>query len=77
MAGFDATMGGSTATSFISIDEADALLLNTQYNTLWQGNTEAEKSQHLCAATFWLDQIDYKGTRCNPSTDNENTSQTE
>ena len=71
MAGFDATLGGSAATSYISIDEADALLTNTQYTTAWQSNTEAEKSEYLVAATFWLDQIDYAGTRCNPSTDNE------
>ena len=70
MAGFDATLGGSAATSYITVDEADELLLNTQYNATWQGNTEAQKSQHLVAATFWLDQIDYAGTRCNPSTDN-------
>ena len=70
MAGFDSTLGGSAATSYISIAEADALLANTQFNATWQGNTEAQKSQHLVAATFWLDQIDYAGERCNPSTDN-------
>ena len=70
MAGFDATLGGSTATSYISIDEADALLLNTRYNPTWQGNTEAEKSQYLVSATFWLEQVTYAGTRCSPSTDN-------
>ena len=70
MAGFDATLGGSSATSYISIDVADVLLANTQYNGAWQGNTEAQKSEYLAAATFWLDQIDYAGTRCNPSTDN-------
>ena len=70
MAGFDATLGGSAATSYITVDEADALLSNTQFSTQWQSNTEAEKSQYLNAATFWLDQVDYAGTRCNPSTDN-------
>ena len=70
MAGFDATLGGSAATSYITDAEADALLSNTQFNGQWQGNTTAEKQQHLVSATFWLDQIDYAGTRCNPSTDN-------
>ena len=70
MAGFNATLGGSDATSYISIEVADALLANTQYIGTWQGNTEAQKSEYLVAATFWLDQIDYAGTRCNPSTDN-------
>ena len=52
MAGFDATLGGATATSYISIAEADAFLANTQYTGTWQGNTEAEKSKYLNAATF-------------------------
>lgn len=70
MAGFDPTLGGSAATSYISIQEADDLLTNTQYQTQWQSNTEAQKSEYLVAATFWLDQINYAGTRCSPSTDN-------
>ena len=70
MAGFDATLGGSAATSYITDGEADALLANTQYNTQWQSNTAAEKQQHLTAATFWLDQLNYAGTRGSPSTDN-------
>ena len=70
MAGFDSTLGGSTATSYISIDEADSLLTNTRYITTWQGNTEAQKSEYLVSATFWLDQLKYVGTRCSPSTDN-------
>ena len=69
MAGFDATLGGSAATSYITDAEADALLVNTQFNSQWQGNTTAEKQQHLVAATFWLDQVDYAGTRCNPRLD--------
>ena len=70
MAGFDATLGGSAATSYVSIAEADALLTNTRYNTAWQANTEAQKSEYLVSATFWLDTLDYVGTRCSPSTDN-------
>ena len=70
MAGFDPTLGGASATSYISIAEADDFLSNTQYTTTWQGNTEAEKSKYLNAATFWLNTLDYVGTRCHPSTDN-------
>ena len=71
MAGFDATLGGSTATSYITIAEADDLLSNTRFTTTWQANTEAQKSEYLVAATFWLDQVDYAGTRCSPSTDDD------
>ena len=70
MAGFNSTLGGSASTSYISIAEADDLLSNTRYTATWQGNTEAQKSDHLVSATFWLDQLNYVGTRCSPSTDN-------
>ena len=70
MAGFNATLGGSAATSYITVDVADGWLVNTRFNTAWQGNTEAQKSEYLVAATFWLDQVNYAGTRCSPSTDN-------
>ena len=70
MAGFNSTLGGSASTSYISIAEADDLLTNTRYTTTWQGNTEAQKSEYLVSATFWLDQLNYVGTRCSPSTDN-------
>ena len=71
MAGFDATLGGAAATSYVTIAEADDFLSNTQYTTTWQGNTEAEKSKYLNAATFWLETLNYGGTRCDPSTDND------
>ena len=70
MAGFNPTLGGSVATSYISVAEADDILSNTQYTGTWQGNTEAEKSKYLNAATFWLETLDYQGERCSPSTDN-------
>ena len=70
MAGFNSTLGGSESTSYISIAEADDLLINTRYNTAWQSNTEVQKSEYLVSATFWLDQLKYAGTRCSPSTDN-------
>ena len=70
MAGFDATLGGSAATSYVSIAEADDILSNSRYTGTWQGNTEADKSNYLNAATLWLETLDYVGTRCSPSTDN-------
>ena len=48
-----------------------SFLANTRFTATWQGNTEAQKSEYLVAATFWLDQVDYAGTRCSPSTDND------
>ena len=75
MAGFNSTLGGSASTSYISIAEADDLLTNSRYNTEWQSNTEAEKSEYLVSATFWLETLNYGGTRCSPSTDDEDKPQ--
>ena len=75
MAGFNSTLGGSASTSYISIAEADDLLTNSRYNTTWQSNTEAQKSEYLVSATFWLETLNYGGTRCSPSTDDANLPQ--
>ena len=66
MAGFNSTLGGSASTSYISIAEADDLLTNSRYNTTWQSNTEAEKSEYLVSATFWLE-TRTMAARCSPT----------
>ena len=75
MATFDSTLGGSAATSYVTVNEADVFLANTRFTATWQGNSEEQKTQFLNAATSYLDVVQYAGTRCNPSTDNANLPQ--
>ena len=69
MAGFDATLGGATATSYISIARGRCLSDNTQYTGTWQGNTEADEEQVFERCDVLAGHAGYAGTRCSPSTD--------
>lgn len=75
MATFDATLGGSQATSYISLADADAYFTGSMQESAWNGYTDAEKQSALMAATSWLETLTYEGTRCSPSTDDTNLPQ--
>ena len=70
MATFDATLSGSKATSYISLERATELATDTPYEATWTGFSEAQQKQSLNAATGWLETLTYGGTRCGvPSSD--------
>ena len=70
MATFDATLSGSTSTSYISVERADAIFTDTLDFATWDGFTEDQKKQGLNAATMWLETLSYGGSRCGiPSAD--------
>ena len=70
MAVFDSTLSGSTATSYISVERADAIFTDTLDYATWDGFTEDQKKQGLNAATMWLETLSYGGSRCGiPSAD--------
>ncbi len=67
---FNSTLGSSTATSYISVAEADNYYLGGLLEQYWTPLTQAEKEAALMAATGALENLTYAGTRCSPSTDN-------
>ena len=70
MATFDATLSGSKATSYVSIERATELVTDTPQEGLWTGMSEAEQRSALNAATMWLETLTYGGSRCGiPSSD--------
>ena len=70
MATFDATLSGSKATSYVSIERATELVTDTPQEGLWTGMSEAEQRSALNGATFWMETLSYGGTRCGiPSVD--------
>ena len=70
MATFDATLSGSKATSYVSIERATELVTDTPQEGLWTGMSEAEQKSALNGATFWMETLSYGGTRCGvPSVD--------
>ena len=66
-------LGGAASNSYITGDEADALIAELQLYNQWSGQYRGrERAHHRVDATCkWLDQLDYAGTRCNPINDNE------
>lgn len=69
MATFDATLGGSAATSYISVAQADDWYLGTTREPNWTALTVPEKEAALMASTFQLEPLRYAGSRCSPSSD--------
>jgi hypothetical protein len=69
MPAFDPALGSSTATSYISVAQADDYYLGTLNEAAWTALSEAEKEAALMAATQALETLTYAGIRCTPSTD--------
>ncbi len=66
-----ATLGGSTSNSYVTGVAADQFAALQSWESVWLGKSESERTIALLQAAKWLDTIDYGGTRCNPSTDDE------
>lgn len=71
MAGFVSTLGGSTANSYCSLDDANDFFQFNVYETQWAAFTDDQKRSALVQATFFLETVSYEGTRCDPSTDDD------
>jgi hypothetical protein len=60
---FDATAGGASANSYISVEDADDLMARRLHETNWTGATSATKKASLMWATRILDRYNWKGTK--------------
>ena len=70
MAAFDATLSGANATSYVSLERARDILVDTPQQALWDSMSDPEKRSALNAATFWMETLTYYGSRCGiPSVD--------
>tara|TARA_R110001592_G_scaffold71021_5_gene217324 strand:+ start:4328 stop:4900 length:573 start_codon:yes stop_codon:yes gene_type:complete len=72
---FNSVLGGSEATSYISVATADAIWANTLNDAAWTALTEPEKLQSLMASTDALEALRFSGIRCAPSTNDANLQQ--
>ena len=61
---FNSVLGGSDATSYISVATADAIWANTLNDVAWSALTETEKQQSLMASTNALEALRFSGVRC-------------
>ena len=70
MAAFDATLSGANATSYVSLERARDLVIDTPHQAAWEAMDDAAKRSALNAATFWMETLKYHGSRCGiPSVD--------
>ena len=72
---FDATLGSWRATSYITVDAADAIWANTLNDAAWAALTQTEKEQSLMASTNALEALKFSGERCSPAKDDSSKPQ--
>ena len=65
----DATVGGSSANSYVTGAEADSFAGLQSWGSAWLAKTESERTIALISACSWLETIDWAGGRCHPSSD--------
>lgn len=68
-------LGGSASNSYASVAEADAYAANVWWGATWLALDTSAKEIALIGSTSALETIPWAGTRCSPSTDDENLPQ--
>ena len=64
MATLDATLGGSSSNSYVTLAEADLIASNLPFAAEWAALTDDEKTNGLIVSTRWLETLNYNGDRC-------------
>ena len=71
MAAFDSTLGGAFATSYQSLEDADALYAGSLNDAEWLAFDDTTRKAGLMAAATYLDTLDWDGSVCFvPASDN-------
>jgi hypothetical protein len=60
----DATLGGASANSYVTLADADAYFETTPDSTTWDDKTDDQKNRALISATRWIDSLSFYGKRC-------------
>lgn len=60
----DATLGGPTANSFVTLAAADAYFESVPDSTTWVAKTTDQKNRALISSTRWIDSLSFYGDRC-------------
>ncbi len=60
----DATLGGASANSYVTLADADAYFETVPDSTDWVGKTTDQKNRALISATRWIDVLSFYGKRC-------------
>jgi hypothetical protein len=60
----DATLGGASANSYVTLADADAYFETTPDSGTWTDKTNDQKNRALISATRWIDALSFYGARC-------------
>lgn len=60
----DATVGGASANSYVTLAAANTYFETTPESSTWTDKTDDAKNRALISATRWLDTLSYYGDRC-------------
>lgn len=60
----DATLGGASANSYVTLADADAYFETTPDSSTWTDKTNDQKNRALISATRWIDALSFYGDRC-------------
>jgi len=60
----DATLGGASANSYVTLADADAYFETTPDSASWDDKTNDQKNRALISATRWIDALSFYGDRC-------------
>ena len=60
----DATLGGASANSYVTLADADAYFETVPDSTDWASKSTDQKNRALISATRWIDVLSFYGKRC-------------
>ena len=60
----DATLGGASANSYVTLADADAYFETVPDSTDWVSKSTDQKNRALISATRWIDVLSFYGKRC-------------
>ena len=60
----DATIGGASANSYVTLADAEAYFETVPSSSNWDDKTDDQKNRALISATRWIDALSFYGDRC-------------
>ena len=63
-AAIDATLGGTSANSYVTLAAANTYFETVPDSSTWVNKTDDQKNRALISATRWIDALSFYGDRC-------------
>ena len=63
-AAIDATLGGTSANSYVTLAAANTYFETVPDSSTWTDKTDDQKNRSLISATRWIDALTFYGDRC-------------